>query len=405
MFTRKSKDRSHNRAQSENANSAKSGAAQENTSPRTAVNKQTGSPKPGDSLGSALESLSIDLQYATRENVEAADYYRQVSTARAAQSAPRAASDTNLLPSREPPPRVQSNSTMRAAATPRGYCRICLVDTCVMDGGSLEAKRLKDAIAETKAARSRAHAVIIGTKFMAPYNEAFDGRWNQSSSETQDQIRANFALPDGKLFAEVSLPHNPLFLFSVLGKTELVAILLHEGAGTADLAGTLRVASPWPGNEDVLRLLLAAGADPNGSSQSAGSALHIAASAGNIGAVKLLVEAGADIDAVATSCKLFHSLPVFHIIRASQMAAFHEVINFLVESGAKSDLNDTGQWTPLQYVCVSGSAALARRLVELGVPEAPLQALRDQAAKSANSHGRYTYWAERLKEPIKESRK
>lgn len=328
-----------------------------------------------------LENLSINPRQSGPEHIDAADFYRFNSR----------------------PPNVNWKQE-NTAPGPAPVCEICLVTSCVMNGGSKEAQRLKTTIAKMKAARSKAQMLVLGMEYMEPYIEAFDNLWKLDESSLKPGIKENLSVPDGKLLAETSQGLSPINAFTSLGKIELVAILLHEGVdinfSPEGRARPLSHAVVWLGNEDIVEMLLAAGADPNSANGHGLTALHLAASVGNIRAVKLLVNAGADIDAKGRIFGGIHSLPIFNGLRDSHMAAYGKIIDFLVESGASTDLHDTTKWTPLQYICVCGSAALARRLIEIGVPEGPLVTLRETAGSEWAFSGYYKDWAIRLKEEI-----
>ncbi|KAK6354081.1 hypothetical protein TWF730_008499 [Orbilia blumenaviensis] len=325
-----------------------------------------------------LEHLSIDPRRGGPEHIDAADFYR-----------------FNSQSHEKPGGTVSSHAQV---------CSICLVKSCVMDGGSKEAQRLKDTNAKMKAARSKAQMLVIGMEYMEPYVEGFDNLWKLDTSGLKNGIKKNLSVTDGKLLAETSQGLSPISVFSSLGKTELVAVLLHEGVDINDAAskrpGPLSHAAAWLGNEDIVEMLLAAGANPNTGNDSGLTALHFAVSVGNLKAVKLLVNAGANLDAQARKFSGIHSLPVFSKIREDQMLAYNKIIDFLVESGASTDLHDTTKWTPLQYICISGSADLARRLIEIGVPKEPLESLRRAAASEWAFSGYYRDWALRLEEEI-----
>ncbi|KAF3182860.1 hypothetical protein TWF225_004931 [Orbilia oligospora] len=326
-----------------------------------------------------MEHLSINSRLSGPEHIDAADFYRFHS---------------------QPP-----NTNWRKENTtpgPAPVCKICLVTSCVMNGGSKEAERLKTTMAKMKAARSKAQMLMLGMEYMEPYIEAYDNLWKSDESNMRTKIKENLSVPGGKLFAETSQGLSPVTIFTSLGKTELVAILLHEGVDINDAPGgrgkPLGHAVAWLGNDDLVEMLLAAGADPNSATDRGVTALHVAVSVGNIKAVKQLVNAGADIDAKLVNFGGVHSLPVFSKLRDSHMATYGKIIDFLVESGASTDLHDTTQWTPLQYICISGSVELVRRLTEIGVPKEPLVALRKLVASDWVMSGYYKNWEIRLEE-------
>ncbi|KAK6510678.1 hypothetical protein TWF506_009780 [Arthrobotrys conoides] len=333
-----------------------------------------------------MEHLSINQRLGGPEHIDAADFYRFNTRTPNTTANWRQENINNTPPG------------------PAPVCEICLVTSCVMNGGSKEAQRLKITITKMKAARSKAQMLMLGMEYMEPYIEAFDNLWKPDESTLRNTIKENLSVPDGKLFAETSQGLNPLTAFTSLGKTELVTVLLHEGVDVNQTlrgrAKPLNHAVAWLGNEDIVEILLAAGADPNSANDHGITALHLAVAVGNIKAVKLLINAGADIDARIRDFGGLHSLPVFSKLRDSHMATFGKIIDILVENGASTDLHSTVEWTPLQYICISGSVGLARRLIELGVPKEPLVALRAKIASEWVNSGYYKAWEIRLQEDI-----
>ncbi|KAJ6259718.1 Ankyrin-2 [Drechslerella dactyloides] len=387
--------------------------------PRSPENVRRGPPPSSAVVGensadvsSALrdfETLSVDTKHVSHENVDAGDFY----TFHHPRSDDTSTSDINSLPpdyedkGRSGASLDQQNPNRTAQGYGQAYtqCNFCLSTPCVMIGGTQEGQRLKDTLAKMKAARSRAHAMSIGMKYMGPYIDAFDNNWKLSSTKTRDALKSNLAYPNGKLLAEVSQGRSALDIFCGLGKTELVAIMLHEGSAVDREAGSERTAplgesSAWLGNEDIIRLLLNAGANPNFATPLGFTALHFAAGSGNIKAVKLLVQAGANLDPMMSVYNGFHSVPVFYPVRETQMTALNQVIDFLIESGASTNLRDKNKWTPLQYVYACGAASLGKKLINLGVPRDSMEALRKSLTLTASRNNGYPNWAERLKEAI-----
>ncbi|KAF3920354.1 Ankyrin-2 [Dactylellina cionopaga] len=335
-----------------------------------------------------IEHLSIESKHTGQEHLDAADFYLH-----------------NANPKSMSSPSVSSSKTLTSSIVSQKPCKMCLVPSCVMNGGSVEAQRLLTTIAKMKSARSTAQATAIGMEYMDSYIEAMDDQWKLDASTVRATLKSNLSVTGGKHFVETSQGWSPIIAFCSLGKTELVAILIHEGVNVNAVSGPrgtppLSHTAAWLGNEDVMELLLAAGANPNTANIHGLTPLHFAAAVGNLKVVKILVKAGANIDAEADNFNGIHSLPVFNKIRESQMAAYHKTIDFLIESAADTDLHNTERWTPLQYICICGSAELARRLIELGVPKKPLQILRQKAGSEWAFSGYYTDWATRLEEEI-----
>ncbi|KAK6334982.1 hypothetical protein TWF718_010423 [Orbilia javanica] len=337
-----------------------------------------------------LENLTIDPRLCGPEHIDAADFYRFNSR----QTPGRYEVTSPPRPQQAPPP----------PPPPPSVCKICLVTSCVMNGGSREAQRLRSTIAAMKAARSKAQMLVIGLDYMNSYTEAYDNVWRLDTPSFDDGIKENLSVPDGKLLAETSKGLSPISVFTTLGKSELVAVLIHEGADVNHSVGgrgpPLLHAATWLGNEDTLEILLSAGADPNSMNERGLTALHVAVASGNIKAVKILIGAGADPDLTCKRPGAVHSFPIFSNLRDSQIAAYLKIIDFLVESGASTDPDDKTKWTPLQYVCICGSVKVARRLIEIGVPKAPLVALRQLVTKEWTDSGYYKAWAGRLAEKI-----
>ena len=108
------------------------------------------------------------------------------------------------------------------------------------------------------------------------------------------------------------------------------------------------------GRTKALRMLLAAGADPDrGDDNSGSSPLHFAASAGHIEAVRLLLESGATPDAL----DLFATSP---LAQAAQRG-HAEVVQALLKHGARSGIQ-----AALMAACNGGHADVARLLIEAG---------------------------------------
>jgi ankyrin repeat protein len=105
-------------------------------------------------------------------------------------------------------------------------------------------------------------------------------------------------------WAPEALEAGPRQLGNTVGKTALmVAMTGGKGVGMAGGPGDIRegIAPPWrePSNRnpvDAVKVLLAAGADPNAKTPAGDTALHLAAWDGRAEIVRALVEGGADVN-------------------------------------------------------------------------------------------------------------
>jgi formylglycine-generating enzyme required for sulfatase activity len=113
------------------------------------------------------------------------------------------------------------------------------------------------------------------------------------------------------------------------------------------------------GNIDAIRMLLAAGADPNKPTSDQGSTpLTKAAIEGQLAAVKALLKAGANADPRnATGCS-----PLF--LAAGNGHA--DVMRVLVKAGAEINAQNEHGTTPLMYAASQGQAASTKALLDAG---------------------------------------
>jgi ankyrin repeat protein len=131
------------------------------------------------------------------------------------------------------------------------------------------------------------------------------------------------------------------------------------GGGAVHVCGSesigktaLHFASEW-GNPEIVRLLLAAGADANAVLDSANegvTALHLAAEGGHVEVVQLLLKAGASVSArtprnkTRYRCVLEHSNPPggYTALHLAASCAKEEVVKVLIEAGAELDARIIG---------------------------------------------------------------
>jgi ankyrin repeat protein len=130
---------------------------------------------------------------------------------------------------------------------------------------------------------------------------------------------------------------------AAFGHTELVLLFLNEGVPPdAGLAGAAR-----RGNLELLRLLLAKGAQVNHKARGGRTALHAAAGAGKVDAVRFLLQQGADPNITNER----DETPLHRAILEERNL---EVIKLLVAAGAKLDIPNNEGVTPVRFAAIRG---------------------------------------------------
>jgi ankyrin repeat protein len=149
---------------------------------------------------------------------------------------------------------------------------------------------------------------------------------------------------------------------AVVDELERKAIsLLAQGdakdAWTRHYGSPLRAASEL-GHEQVVRLLLDAGADTNSDTPVHGSALNMAVSSEEVTIVSLLLKNGADVEAIWCN----GGTPL--IMAASK--GHSEIVKLLLNQGATLSATDSYGWTPLISAAAKGRTETVKLLLENG---------------------------------------
>lgn len=124
------------------------------------------------------------------------------------------------------------------------------------------------------------------------------------------------------------------------GAADCVGALLAAGADWRAETRTKDSAITSAATVDVVRRLLAAGADINTISGSGYPLLKSAAEAGDVEFVKALLELGADPDVTSTGDTPVHSAVMWDHL---------DIVEILLDAGANPNAQDVDGWTPLMY--------------------------------------------------------
>ena len=147
---------------------------------------------------------------------------------------------------------------------------------------------------------------------------------------------------------------------SGIGKKRLVRYLISRGGRADKLASgtTALIAATGYADEEMLEMLLEAGADVNQTNERGISPLMRASLWANEVAVRWLLKHGADVN---------HTTPSGN--SALSMASFYhhaEVVRLLLEHGADPNLADGKGFTPLESATLHGDRSIVQDLLEAG---------------------------------------
>ncbi|MCP4602721.1 MAG: hypothetical protein GY847_19765 [Proteobacteria bacterium] len=153
--------------------------------------------------------------------------------------------------------------------------------------------------------------------------------------------------------AESGSGSTPIFTAVRQGNAELISLLLAKGASIkhldSDSRSPLSIAAE-KGDKNMSAFLIEKGADVNQSNKKDQSPLFLAAKSGHIEVVELLLENGARVGHIS-----LHS-----------MIHFDDVMQVLIEKGAKLNTKDAYGNTPLYLAIRRGQIATANLLIERG---------------------------------------
>jgi ankyrin repeat protein len=155
---------------------------------------------------------------------------------------------------------------------------------------------------------------------------------------------------------------SPLWLACSVGKADYVQQLIEHGANVhfcLPKKGTPLQAAARNGSQEIIQMLLDAGADINGQTVGVyGTALNVAVFSNNRVTVDFLLSRGADITRVGGR---YHS-----VLQVAALKADINLFRFLLKKGGKVNVVGGQHRTPLQAACSAGRAKVAKILLLAG---------------------------------------
>lgn len=210
-------------------------------------------------------------------------------------------------------------------------------------------------------------------------------------------IGGNTAVIDLLVAKGIDVNEDPLMNAAGMGRRDVVRILLDKGADPKYCINgffTALVASFWHPDVEVVRMLLAAGADATLVTPEAGCVLHRAAMGHNLPVeiARMLVDAGADVNVkngegvtpLLVACdKGSTDIAKFFVSKGADASAaggafqatglhaaaangYGDLAEFLIASGAQVNAKDGSGHTPLYYAQRCGNTAVAKAIAAKG---------------------------------------
>jgi ankyrin repeat protein len=157
---------------------------------------------------------------------------------------------------------------------------------------------------------------------------------------------------------------SPLSTAALKGNVEMVSLLLALGAkpSAIDAGGWVPLQfaiGKGPGSEEVLDVMLEAGADVNIPSQDTLYPIDAAARDGHAGAIRKLLAHGANPNPVDIARM---DPPLYHAIEAGSV----ESVAVLLDAGAKCDVTFKDGWTPMMLAAKQGDHEIGKLLFAKG---------------------------------------
>ena len=222
--------------------------------------------------------------------------------------------------------------------------------------------------------------------------------WSAAESGEVAVVRDALAANPGLATEYEEYNYQPTTVMTLLhvaasrDQVEIMTLLLDAGADPNALAPPGKKGSLTPlhcagrGKGPAVKRLLEAGADPSAYVKRGVTPLFPAAYNGNLEGCRLLLEAGAHPDGKPSSKAPLH---------AAAMESQVEVVKLLLELGAKLALKDSGKNTALHHAARRGDVDVNRLLLERGLD--PDQ--RNKKGKTPRELTAENFWSE-WREPL-----
>ncbi|MHB1047301.1 MAG: ankyrin repeat domain-containing protein [Thermoanaerobaculia bacterium] len=180
---------------------------------------------------------------------------------------------------------------------------------------------------------------------------------------------------------EQGLPLNAGAFDRVVGEGDVEAVKLFLAAGmpatTGEPGGGVLETAVEGGHAEVVRVLLAAGADPNGVGYAGTPLLAVAAERQGVDVVRALLQGGADV-----ARKGAGNATALH---AAAGAGRLDNVELLLAAGAKVTARTTRGWTALHSAVHRGDLPMVRRLIAAGADVSRDRTELLELARSAKS--------------------
>ena len=180
-----------------------------------------------------------------------------------------------------------------------------------------------------------------------------------------DEVR-RLLRPEYERNIEGGVFETPLCAASFAGHRDIVELLVHEDGLclSEDVCGSALHVAVATNHEDLVKILLQAGAEPNITNHWFGTVLHEASMSGQEHMVKHLLESNADPDHVCMT-SIFRTP-----LEAAAWNGNLSIVQIMIKKGAVVSTQDEG-WTEVKLAAVGGHNAIMPQLISASYNKAP----------------------------------